>query len=81
VLRVIVEVLDVLRPTAARAVLKVRFSAGDQERMAKLAAKARTGALAPDEEREADAYERLGCMLDILHSQARRALKRRLKAS
>jgi hypothetical protein len=70
-----------LSPTAARALLKVRFSPNDLERMAELAAKARAGALTPDEERETDAYERLGCLLDILHSQARRALKRRRKAS
>jgi hypothetical protein len=70
-----------LSPNAARALLKVTFPPSDQKRMAELAAIARAGALTPDEERETDAYERLGCLLDILHSQARRALKRRRKAS
>ena len=70
-----------ISPTAARALLKVRFSQADKKRMANLAAHARAGALTSEEHREADAFERLGCMLDILHSQARRALKRRRKAS
>jgi len=70
-----------LSPTSARALLKIQFSPGDQQRIAELAAKARAGNLAPGEEQEADAYERLGCFLDVLHSQARRALKRRRKAS
>ena len=64
-----------LTPTAARALLKVQFSALDRERMTELAAKARAGTLTSDEERETDTYERLGCTLDILHSQARRVLR------
>lgn len=68
-------------PEAARALLKLQFPEGDVERMQKLAAKARAGKLSPTEESEAEAYERLGCLLDILHSQARRVLKRRRTAS
>jgi hypothetical protein len=70
-----------LSPTAARALLKVRFAARDLERMRELSAKARAGSLTPREEQEADAYERLGCLLDILHSKARRALAQRKTAS
>jgi hypothetical protein len=70
-----------LSPPAARALLKLRFADQERNRMAELAAKARAGTLTLDEGRETDAYERLGCLLDILHSQARRALKRRRKAS
>jgi hypothetical protein len=70
-----------LPAAAARALLKVRFSPQDQERMRQLSAKARAGQLSPQEQVEIDAYERLGCLLDILHSQARRALKRRRTAS
>jgi hypothetical protein len=65
-----------LSPAAARALLKVQFPASDHERMHHLAAKARSGTLTTKEEAELDAYERLGCFLDILHSKARHALKR-----
>jgi hypothetical protein len=63
---------------AARALLKVRFSPRDQERMSALSAKARVGALSTDEQAEMDGYEQLGCLLDILNSKARRALKRHM---
>jgi hypothetical protein len=66
-----------LSPTAARALLKVRFSTADQERMQALSAKARSGTLTPAEEVEIDTYEQLGSLLDILHSKARRVLKKR----
>jgi hypothetical protein len=67
-------------PTAARALLKLQFARTDQQRMHELATKARAGTLSPDEERLIDTYERLRCLLDILHSKARRALKRRKPA-
>jgi hypothetical protein len=76
----VVHLRDQLSPTAARALLKVGFDERDAKQLAELAAKARAGQLTKDEEREADAYERLGCLLDVIHSQARRVLKRR-KAS
>lgn len=68
-------------PTAARALLKMRFPLGDQERMRALSNKARQGTLTSHEEAEADAYEQLGCLLDILHSRARRVLKQSRTAS
>jgi hypothetical protein len=68
-------------PTAARSLLKLQFPQRDRERMAELAAQARAGKLTAAEEREAEAYERLGCLLDILHSHARRVLKRPRAAS
>jgi hypothetical protein len=49
--------------------------------MSELAAKARAGTLSPDDERQAETYEQLGCLLDVLHSRARRVLKRPRKAS
>lgn len=70
-----------LSPTAARALLKVRFSAGHLARMRELSAKARAGSLTPQEQRAADTYERLGSLLDILHSKARRILVKRGTAS
>lgn len=70
-----------LSPAAARALLKFHFSSEDQERMHELSAKARAGTLTPQEQLQMDTYERLGCVLDILHSQARRALKKRPTAN
>jgi hypothetical protein len=64
-------------PTAARALLKLQFSTQDIERMHELSAKARAGTLSNEEDEEAETYERVGTVLDILHSQARRALKGR----
>src|SRR4051812_40969564 len=70
-----------LSPAAARALLKLRFAPRDQERMQELSTKARGGTLLPRERVEIDTYERLGCLLDILHSKARVALKKCKTAS
>ena len=70
-----------LSPTAARALLKVRIATRYLDRMRELSAKARAGSLTSQEQQEADIYERLGCLLDILHSKARRALAKRKTAS
>jgi hypothetical protein len=70
-----------LSPAAARALLKVRFSTQGEERMHELSAKARAGSLTGQEEIEIDAYERFAAFLDIVHSKARRALKKRPTAS
>jgi hypothetical protein len=69
-----------LSPTAARALLKVRFSGRDHDRMRQLSAKARAGTLTIPEQLQIDTFEQLGCLLDILHSKARRALKKRRTA-
>jgi hypothetical protein len=66
-----------LTPAAARALLRFGFSTQDRERMHELSARARAGTLAPAEQLELDTFERLGCLLDIIHSEARQALKRR----
>lgn len=68
-------------PAVARALLKLTFPESDHQRMQDLAAKARAGTLTPMEDQEADTYEQLGCLLDILHSKARSALDRRRRAS
>lgn len=60
--------------TAARALLKLRFPPQDVARMQTLAAKSRQGDLTESETVEMDAFERMGCLLDILHSNARRVL-------
>jgi hypothetical protein len=64
-------------PTAARALLRLQFAAADVERMRALSAKAREETLTKSENAEMDNFERLSCVLDILHSKARRVLKRR----
>ena len=68
---------DSITPTAARALLKFQFTPAEVERMQDLAAQARRGKLSASEAIEIDTLERLGCLLDILHSNARRVLKRR----
>jgi hypothetical protein len=64
----------ILSSAAARALLTVRFSQGDVDRMNELGKKARAGSLTPDEQIELDNYEHFGSVLDILHSKARGAL-------
>jgi hypothetical protein len=77
----VVKSSDPPSPVAARAFLKLQFPDVDQRRMSELAKKARLGSLTEEEAIEANAYEQLGCLLDILHSRARRVLKRRRTAS
>ena len=64
-----------LSPAAARALLKFGFSEQDHSRMEELSTKARAGVLTAPEQVELDVFERLGCVLDIIHSRARQALK------
>ena len=77
----VVKFQEALSPTAARALLKIRFSSQDLDHLNALAAKARAGILNAEEQLDLDNYERLGCLLDILHSRARAALKPRRTAS
>jgi hypothetical protein len=70
-----------LSPTAARALLKVRFPPQDVARMQELALAARRGELTESEAGEIDAFERMGCLLDILHSKARRVLAARRQSA
>jgi hypothetical protein len=66
-----------LSPAAAEAILTITFSPADKDRMNALAAKAREGTLTPKEQAEAEAYSRVGSLLGILKSRARRSLKGR----
>lgn len=68
-----------LSPRAARALLQLQFSERDHARMEELSAQAQRGTLSAQEQAELDTYERLGCLLDIVHSKARRALKKKPK--
>ena len=62
---------------AAKGILTLGFSPADKDRMHALAAKACAGTLTAGEQSEVEAYSRVGSLLGILKSQARRALKRR----
>lgn len=68
------------RPTfsaeAARNILALDFHQADKERMHQLLAKASEGTLTPQEQAAANAYERVGHLLNILQSKARRSLKK-----
>lgn len=66
-----------LSPQAARDILALDFGAADKERMRQLSATARAGTLTPDEQVEIDNYERVGHLLNIMQSKARRSLKGR----
>ena len=60
---------------AARGLLRLNFSVGDRTRMNQLAAKNRIGNLTPSEEDELNSYIRVGQILGILQSKARRSLR------
>jgi hypothetical protein len=66
-----------LSPEAARALLALDFSPADKARMRELSAKAREGTLTPAEQAATNSYERVGHLINILQSKARRSLKGR----
>ena len=59
---------------AARAILALDFNQADKDRMRQLSAKARQGTLTPDEQAAINNYERVGHLLNIMQSKARRSL-------
>lgn len=65
----------VFSPEAARDILALDFDQIDKERMRELSAKARAGTLSAEEGVEADKYELIGHLLNIMQSKARRSLK------
>jgi hypothetical protein len=64
-----------LSAEAAQALLRLDFNADDRTHMHQLAAKNRSGNLTPAEEQELNSYIRVGQMLGILQSKARRSLR------
>lgn len=60
---------------AASAILNLSFTPEHRRRMKDLSAKARAGALLPEEEFEMENFERVGDLLSILKSKARQVLK------
>lgn len=61
---------------AAQAILQLAFSPTDRTRMNRLAEKNRRGKLTPIEDEELNNYIRVGQILGILQSKARRAVSR-----
>ncbi|MBI3466875.1 MAG: hypothetical protein HY000_28000 [Planctomycetes bacterium] len=59
----------------AQALLRLGFGEADRVRIDELAARNRKGELSPIEEEELSNYVRVGQMLGILQSKARRSLK------
>jgi uncharacterized protein YnzC (UPF0291/DUF896 family) len=66
-----------LRAPAARALLAIRFDSHDLERMHELAVKNQEDRLSPQEKAEMENYRRVSFLLDLIHSKARRSLKKR----
>lgn len=64
-----------LTPDGARDLLKMDFSSRDKARMEELLEKGNRGIRTPDEDQEAMDFERLGHVLSMLKSIARRSLK------
>jgi hypothetical protein len=65
-----------LSAEAARGIMRLDFSGADRERMNELAARNREGRISPAEEQELSNYIRVGQILGILQSKARRSLPR-----
>lgn len=64
-----------LSPELARHVLKLRFSDQDMERMHELAARNQNSKLSASESDELDNFVKVGDLLAILQSKARKLLK------
>jgi hypothetical protein len=67
---------DHLTAEAAEALLGIRFESADLARMHELAVKNQDGRITADERNEMENYRRVGFLLDLIHSKARRALKK-----
>ena len=64
-----------LTPEGARDLLNIRFSERDQIRMMELLDKGNRGVRTPEETAEANEFERVGHLISMLKSTARRTLK------
>jgi len=67
---------DNLPAEAAEAFLQIRFDAHDLDRMHELAEKNQGNRLTPDERSEMENYRRVSFLIDLMHSKARRSLKK-----
>ena len=66
-----------MEPALARYVLDLGFSVADHARIRDLTERNQAGDIAPAELEELLGYARVGCMLGVLHSQARKSLNER----
>ncbi len=64
-----------LPASLARYLLSVGFGEADEARMLELAARNQDGDLSSEEREELLGYARAGCLLGVLQSRARKALK------
>ncbi len=67
---------DNLPAEAAEALLVIRFDVRDLERMHELAERKQEDRLTPAERSEVENYRRVSFLLDLMHSKARRSLKK-----
>lgn len=65
----------------ARSILQLSFTPEECARMHELAVKNQQGSLTPEEESELDHYNRVGSLLSIMKSKARKLLKNGRRAS
>ncbi|HUG68816.1 MAG TPA: hypothetical protein VMM76_13800 [Pirellulaceae bacterium] len=65
-----------MTPEVAETLLSIKFSSSDVARMHELLDKGNTGTITADEREEADSYERIGHLVAMLQSLARRTLKK-----
>jgi hypothetical protein len=67
---------DNLPPPAAEAWLAIRFEQADLDRMHELVTKNQVDKLSAKEKTELENYRRVSFLLDLMHSKARRSLKK-----
>jgi hypothetical protein len=67
---------DDIPPEAAEGLLRIRFEPIDLDRMHELAAKNQDGTLDERGREEMENYRHVGYLLDLIHSKARRVLKK-----
>jgi hypothetical protein len=67
---------DDLSPEAVRSFLKLEFDPEDLSRMHELALRAQAGCLTAAEESELESDRRIGRLLEVMRSKARRSLAR-----
>jgi hypothetical protein len=66
-----------MSPRLARYILTLGFTIKEQARMEQLAVRNQEGRLSPDEHNELMNYVKAGHLLALLHSKARKALRKR----
>ena len=72
---------ELRRRDVARSILQLSFTSDERARMHELAVKNQDGTLTPEEESELDHYNRVGSLLSIMKSKARKLLKNGRRAS